>query len=1192
MKKYSILLLSFLLFVLLSVSLSFQVKWSSPIGEFNATPDGVILDWTNSYQSDVTISSNASYNLDIKIVDNETTDITGNYSQRSFYWGAGSKYTGVCFFGDSKYDIPLSFKNSTGFGDVEYNVSPETTFNFTLIHYANCPPGKYWGNIVIRNETNATEYLTINVTINIPITTDNELNITTGAGTFKGTIHANVSKYHSYYFNTSGIKTILNSTGVSISLTSKSEDLDFFLFDESGNLVERDITKGFTSEGLNYNYLPVGKMWEIRIYGNFTSGVDDYTGSIHFTTLNATNATNPAQQLDKIDFGGMNVNDNKTIDIILKNEGSLDLKTVTESKELYHLDFVNSNSVPKDFTFLVPSFASKIIASINWTGASSYNLTLFKPDGTFVNSSSNKRKNANATDAMQEEFLITNSITPGFWKVGVKNITNATYGDPYTVIFEFRVSDGDILNWIKSNYSIQEFDTIGLPNSTQSFHFNFSVLDNAFAGKYEGSLKYNGYYGSTLEIPLDVNITTPELLVNGSLQSSTVRITDNIGFNTTRQISVLINNTGNKDLVIDSNSSSEYLNYSSNYMEFTFDYPSTSIAPGNSDNLDINIDIDTTKTDNAAGIYRGWIYLNDSDSHPYSYFNLTIEVNLTNRLRVDLNNIISEDGNNWIENRSKAENVTVEARVYYLNESGTEIKQILNSSNLKAWLIEGNVTDYRVPTTNYLPLYNNSEGTVWKTPSGPYNPNITIPDNIPGGKYYVHLGVDFYPNNTHLIGDGTYHPLVINNTGLNLTAKTSKTMEINENGDTTYFNATVINYGPLTAKGTLELDNETCKYAEIDVYTKSSAVCGDFTAGNDYFSVDIDPDETCEYSWKITSTSHNISSNQDCYPHLVTSDPNFGNITDIKITVKNVDTTSTTTSSTTTTTGDAAPPSDDTTTTTTTITTTTLPYLSITSFPSSVTIEQGKSKTESVKVKNINETVNQRVELSILYLDSSWYHIPSSSVLIRVEETHTYTINFTIPQDAGVDDYDAKFNASSPYTEIYKPFTLSVTPGESMKAEIEANLTYYQNLLTELERELNETKAKGYNTSEVEDIFNSLKNKINDAVELKEADDYKGAYGLFDDIESLLNQTRTAMRQVSGVSDWWSWGKYVIIVSVGVVAAFLGYLFWPTPSYQPKKGLPPPGREVKDKFSQKFDDLKKRWKELRQKTETGSENEG
>ncbi len=1088
MKKYSILLLSFLLFVLLSVSLTFQVKLSSPIGEFNATPDGVILDWTNSYQSDVTIGSNASYNLDIKIVDNETTDITGNYSQRNFYYGSGSKYNGVCFFGDETCDIPLSFKNSTGFGYVEYSVSPASVFNFTLIHYTNCPPGRYWGNIVIRNETNATEYLTINVTIIIPITTDNQLNVTTGAGTFKGRIYANASTYHSYYFNTSGIATIENSTGITIGLDPSSDDLDVFLFDESGNLVEKDVTKGTGSRGLNYNYLPIGKMWEIRIYGNFTSAYDNYDVGISFTTLNATNTDNPAQQLDKIDLGDMNVGDIEIRNITLRNEGSLDLKTVTQNIDLYHIDSVDDNSVPKDFIFLVPSFAVKIIASINWTGASRYNLTLFKPDGTFVNSSSDKRKNANATDAMQEEFLITKNISPGFWKVGVKNITNATYGDSYTVIFKFRVSDGDILDWIKSNYSIQEFNMIGLPNSTQSFHFNFTVLDNALAGKYEGSSKYNGNYGSTLEIPLDVNVTTPELLVNGSLQSSTVKITDNIGFNTTRQISVLINNTGNKDLIIDSNISSEYLNYSSNYMEFNFDYPSTSITPGNSDNLDINIDIDTTKTDNAVGIYRGWIYLNDSDSHPYSYFNLTIEVNVTDRLRVDVSNIISEDGDNMIENVSRAENITVEARVYYLNESGTEIEEVFNSSNFKAWLIAGNATSYRIPTTSYLQLYNNSAGTVWNTPSGPYNPNITIPADKPGGNYYVHLGVDYYPNNIHLIGDGAYKPLIINNTGLNLTAVTDTSIEIDEY-DVIYFNATVVNYGTLSPDGTLTMAD--CSYATIVAYDVNDTDCFNTKSGRSFLFDDsslsktINPNgaEACEFSWKITALNVSYPSKTCSNKKVTASDPNFGNLT---LTIKVIDTDEE--EETTTTTAAPSPTGTTGTTTTTTTTTTTIPsYLEITSYPSTVSIEQGGSKTEDVKVKNTNETLNQRVTLSILYLNSSWYTIPSSE-LIRVEETHTYTVNFSIPEDAGVDDYDAKFNASSPYAEVYKPFTLTVTPGESMKTEIEANLTYYQNLLTELERELNETKAKGYNTSEVEDIFNSLKNKINDALELKEAE--------------------------------------------------------------------------------------------------------
>jgi len=1189
MKKYSILFLSFLVFILLSISVSLQVKLSSPIGEFNATPDKIFLNWTNFYREKVTIANNASYSLDIEVV-NDTTDITGNYSQKSRYYPG--KYDSKCFFVTSSYDSPLEVENSTGSGNVEYNVTPGTTFNFTLIHSVLCPPGKYFGSVTIQNYTNSSENLDITVSIDVLITVDNELNSTKGFGLLKGVMSANASTYHSYYFNTSDIKIIENSTAVYISLSSLSKDLDLFLFDESGNLVAKDISKGTSGTGLTYNYLPTGKIWEIRIYGNFTSGSDNYDTAIYFTTLNATNTDDPAQQFNKIYFGDMNIGDKKIRNVTLKNEGSLDLKTVTESKELYHVDMENGNSVPKNFTFLIPSFSSEIIASLNWTGASHYNLTLYKPDGTFVNSSSDKRKNVNVTKAMQEEFIITKSITQGFWKVSVQNITNASYGDPYTVTVKFKVNDADILNWIKTNYTTQEFNGTGSTNSTQNFHFNFTVLNNTFAGKYEGFLDYNGYYGSKLRIPLEVNVTTPELVVNGSLQYSTLRITDNIGFNTTRQIIVLINNTGNKDLTIDSNSSSPYLNYSSNYMEFTFDYPSSTIASGNTGNLNINIAINTSKTNNVAQIYRGWIYLYDSDSRPYNYFNLTVEVNLTNRLRVNVINVISEDGDNMIENVSRAENVTVEARVYYLNESGTEIKENLNSSNLKAWLIEGNAS-YRVPSSGYLSLYNNSGGTVWSSPLGPYNPNVTIPADIPGGRYYVHLGVDYYPNNVYLIGDGAYHPLIINNTGLNLTTVTATYIEIDEY-DVTYFNATVVNYGLLSPDRTLTMDS--CSYATIEAYSYNDTKCfAMMEASNRRFTFDdssvdetINPNgaEVCEFSWKITGKNVSSPSQTCSNMKIVASDSNFGDLT---FTIKVEDTEGG--GETTTTTSPGVTGTTSATTSTTTTTSTTIPsHLDITSYPSTVSVEQGKSKTESVKVKNTNTSISQTVTLSVSYLNSSWYNIPSPTGVIKKLEIRTYTVNFTIPEDAAVDDYDAKFNASSSIGSAYKAFTLSVTPGAEMKVEIDANLSYYQSQLTELEEELNRTKARGYNTSEAETIFENLKDKINDALELKDEDDYKGCYDLFDDIESLLNQTRTAIRQASGsAGDWWSWGKYVIIVAVGVGAAFLGYLFWPTPSVQPKAGLVPRKIEAKDRFSGKFQELKNKWKELRQKaTEKGN----
>ena len=216
MNRYSLLVLVFFLFALLSVSFVFSVKWSSIHGEFNVTQNETFLNWTDNYKNNIIIGINASlgYNIDVK-VNNDTTDITGNYSQKSFYYPS-TKYVNVCFFEDR--NVPISVNNTTGIGNIEYNKAPGTSFNFIFIHTANCPPGKYYGTVMIRNNTNAAENLNVTVTIDVPITVDNELNLTTGVGSFKGRINANSSTYHSFYFNTSDNKTVENSTSITLRL--------------------------------------------------------------------------------------------------------------------------------------------------------------------------------------------------------------------------------------------------------------------------------------------------------------------------------------------------------------------------------------------------------------------------------------------------------------------------------------------------------------------------------------------------------------------------------------------------------------------------------------------------------------------------------------------------------------------------------------------------------------------------------------------------------------------------------------------------------------------------------------------------------------------------------------------------------------------------------------------------------------
>jgi len=236
--------------------------------------------------------------------------------------------------------------------------------------------------------------------------------------------------------------------------------------------------------------------------------------------------------------------------------------------------------------------------------------------------------------------------------------------------------------------------------------------------------------------------------------------------------------------------------------------------------------------------------------------------------------------------------------------------------------------------------------------------------------------------------------------------------------------------------------------------------------------------------------------------------------------------------------------------------------------------------------------------LSIMDLTSSWFNITYPTRTIVGGGIESYLVKFSVPSDAGVADYNAKFNASSSQESTFKSFVLTVTPGLVMRIEINSTLTYYQDQLPILWLEINETKSKGYNTSETEDYYELLENKIDIAIGYRDAENYKAAYDTFDEIDSLFNETRTALSLAKGekfgiieFGDWWSWGKWVVIGVVGVVGAFLGYLFWPSegvpkiPTISKPAGQAPPPTGPKGKLNEKFEALKERWKKIREKKE-------
>jgi len=1208
MKKSYVLFSIFFLLVLFIIPLIpnfvLGVVTNSTYSIFNAT-NTTVFNWTSS---NITIGF---YNDTIQMnINNVTTGLYPDYSQHSGeITHYGDTTWGICFPGwvSSNYNISFVVQNQTGFyTNYTSLLNNSNVEDFILSIHPSCPPGKYSGYFRVTRVGNESDKVDVITTVNLPISANNTLNTTYNTAYFKGTMAVNYS-YHSYYFNTSEIPE--NMTGLTIKLSQLSDDVDLFLFDNSGNLQGKSIERGTTEEKMiDVDLPPSWAMWEIRVYGNVSSS---YRGDVYFSTLNTS--------LSSLNLGDLDANGTNSSEFTLSNEDDKVLSNVYGYSEIYHLDTWSFKNTSQDFTnFLVPSFTKKIKVKIEWTDEPGKNITdwdlyLRDSSGNFIGNSTNKFFNANKTNATREEYVVFsgpfNNTNEGFWNISVRNQTNSSIPlSYYNVTAYIWVNES---NWISTNYTTFTFNSSGLTNDSYIARINLTIPETqVLDGRYEGFLKYNSSDGWNSILPILFNVSAGTLIINNSLSTYTARVKDNIGFNrlgTSALITrVIFNNTGSFPVWYINETNYTASKDSNSNVTFTVDWPQNPINPRSSDIINITISINTTLTGNDVGIYTGWIFFNttnttlNSSSYPYKNLNITLEVNLTDKLEVQVESVNTTFGNQSIVNPSNIENITFVTKVYLIN--GSQLGDTSDAGYVQPLYVE-NFTSASLVETNVSTTYTLTNITQKESPGTPTllcsggkcYVNATNPTGIIGGRYRASIGVQWNTSESLLIGNGSYLSIFVNEAGLHMSTNATgcsfgpsscnPSFSIaNGSSNARTFFINVSNFGPLAASSATINFSENCGGYSVAVTDRSG--CGDPSSQSGTLFT-ISPaaySRSCLVWWTITPGSSAASA---CKGYILGNPTNkwFDNIS-VTITI-----TASTTTTTTTATATTAPSA---TTTAGTTTTTTVPaaYLEITSYPSTVTLEQGNSTTEWIKVKNVNKTISQSVTLSILSLNTSWYSIPSPTVTIPANGTNSYLVKFNVSIDAEVGDYNGKFNASSRYGSVLKSFVLTVTPSAETKRQINFSISEYQSQLTLLETQINDTKDKGYNTSEADKKFSELKNKINAAINYRNNGDYKSAYQTFITIDNLLNETRTALNLATlpktgiGFGDWWGWGKWIIIGVAGVAAGFLGYLFWPTPGYHPEKGFAPqPKIEVRSRFKDRLEKLRERWNKIREKKE-------
>ena len=1126
---------------------------SSPLGQFNVTIWNVtnetqlVLNYTNSYQGNITLSTNASYgSLTLELVnDTVGSKLSENYTQSNSL----TKCTNITLT-LQRYD--------NNYTTEMLGLTSSASRNFTLaanVTYLNCLPGRYLTTkFTIRNKTQINETANITVILDIPISSKNTLSLTNGIGSFNGAIPANATTYQSFFFNatSSADSEIANITGFAINMTSNA-DVDVFVLNNGSVLKAKSINKSTNPEWLlfsKYDELTAApNMWEIRVYGNNTTSSISYTGNIIFTTLNITNSTNHIPT--EINFNTMNATTNTTINLTLSNTGNITLSNIAETKEVYYT-VMFGNSSTSNFSVFLPGSGviNKVKAVLNWTGSANYTLNVYYPSTALAGTSSNKFLLANVTGVMQEEYNETLSIPTeaGIWRFEVLN--NTTPLNPFNVtVYAYYTAS----NWIATNSTTFSLGA----NSSKNIQGNFTVPSTAMSGTHEGYIQYLDSRNSGVRIPFKVSVTTPMLVVNNTLSSFTYQRNENYNTNLTIfNVYFNISNPGNYNLNVTFNSSDNMGCYSGSctgyYVTFSYNNTTNYVAANNFFLLNMTMIMNNSLPTGTA--YSGWIKINGTNetnsnltAHPYAAFTINLMFNVTNYMNLVISDVKSIDGTDNVAYSpgvvNTSENITV--RYYVQTINGTNSITTLTLSNLTSVLLqEGNITttEGRINTTINASHF---VGAVPFFDGNYYNLNITIPSYQPGGLYRPYIMMNYYAGSTY--NATTINPsnkmIVVNNSGFFMSTNASgcsfgsncanPTITIS-NGSTTALFINISNFGPLGNASTTISNKLSASYS-CSGWIISSPACQNCPNAGSSTTFNATPHSTtCIARYNITAPSGNGT----CAINII-GIPSYEwfNPRGINITLSSsVSTTTTTTSSSAS--GSTSSPSTS---------SVAANYLDITDYPSLVIATQGKTNSTTVKVKNTNATYTQLIKLTIESLDSSWYSIsPSTAQSTKALETVNFTVTFSPAADAAIKDYTASFKAVSDYSSISKSFTLRVLPTEATKTQINTSLDQFKANVTALEAELNGLKA-WYNMSAAETKLNQLKAKINESENFINAGDYNSAYALFDTIKSLINDVRTEIdnaKKQSLISP--SNAVTYALIGGGIVGAvILAYLFWP-----------------------------------------------
>ncbi|MCD6215960.1 MAG: PGF-pre-PGF domain-containing protein [Candidatus Aenigmarchaeota archaeon] len=199
-------------------------------------------------------------------------------------------------------------------------------------------------------------------------------------------------------------------------------------------------------------------------------------------------------------------------------------------------------------------------------------------------------------------------------------------------------------------------------------------------------------------------------------------------------------------------------------------------------------------------------------------------------------------------------------------------------------------------------------------------------------------------------------------------------------------------------------------------------------------------------------------------------------------------------------------------------------------------IIQGDSKVIEIKVKNNYNQILEHVSLTLSGI-GDWYKItPEEVEELAVGSTATFTINFSIPFNATVKDYEFTAKAASLTKEATKTYKLRVTPNEATQAVIKERYTNLTKKVSELEQLITAAQRQNKNTTRVETLLVALKTKLSEIKTNIDENNYFTASQLLDSGEASAKTLEAEISSLKPKTGGVSWSTIAIILVIIILA--------------------------------------------------------